>query len=371
MMTTLIKKVSLIAAAIFLYTSLFVVAEARAQDINGLENKTENALEQSTEGSGNGVQTTNGVDKDVVMCENLQTSVNKLITQLESKRDKSIQNYNKKIEKWNEDLEKLDQEGTDTSDVRADIATLEQKITKLETDYNIFIDSLVQAQTISCETPDVYFEALADALPNWKVVINDQKDIDLFIKDVITPKIKALKNGNVVALRCEKIALQFDKQIALLTKQKDSNSAIYEKRKEILLARMDKLDLKGADTSIPRAMITELDTKIADLATSHDDLIVKMQTAKDQECTDPVVYKESLKELKAEKKVINGEKRDINKFISDINKAIAEAKKSIPKNGNGNGDTDTEGNGNGNTEGNGSGNGDENGNSDENGNGNN
>lgn len=331
-MKTLIKKVSLIIAAIFLYTSIFAVTEARAQDINGLENKTENALEQSTENNGNGVQTTNSDDK--VMCEDLKTSVNRIIPQLESKRDKSIQNYNKKIEKWNIVLDKLDSEGTDTSEVRADIATLEQKITKLETDYNTFINSLVQAQTISCETPEVYFEALSDALTNWKPVINDQKDIDLFIKDVITPKIKVLKNGNVINLRCEKIALQFDREIVLLTKKKDSNTAIFEKRKETLLARMDKLDLKGADTSQPRAMIPELDTKVADLATSHDELIAKLQSAKDQECTDPATYKQSLKELKTEKKTINLEKKDINKFIIDIKKAITETKKAL-KNGNG------------------------------------
>jgi hypothetical protein len=337
-MKTLIKKVSLIITAIFIYTSFFAVTEARAQDIKGLKNKTENAVEQSSDNNGNGNQNTNGVDKDVAMCEDLKISVNKLIPQLESKRDKSIQNYNKKIENWNKDLDKLDQKGVDTSEIRADIATLEQKITKLETDYNTFINSLVQAQTVPCETPEVYFETLSNALSLWTPVINDQKDIDQFIKDVITPKIKAAKNGDVNALRCEKIGLQFDKEIALLTKQKDSNTAIFQKRKAVLLARMDKLDQKGADTSQPRAMVSELDPKIADLAASYDELIAKMQTAKGQECTDPAVYKQSLKELKAEKKDINLEKKDINKFISDINKAIAEAKKTIPKNnGNGNG----------------------------------
>jgi hypothetical protein len=341
-MKTLIKKVFLALSAIFLYTSLFAATEVQAQNINSLKNKAENATERTSETNGNGIQNTNGANnKDVALCENFKQSVDKLISRLKSKKDKSIQNYAKKIEKWNAELDKLDQMNVDTSEIRADIATLQEKITKLETDYNMLINSLVQAQAISCDTPEQYFEALSSSLSLWNPVITYQKEIDLFIKDVIAPKIKAaIKNGkdqDKIALRCEKIGLQFDREIALLAKKKESNTAIFEKRKEILLARMDKLDLKGADTSQPRAMLTELDTKVADLATSHDELIAKLQSAKDQECTDPVVYKQSLKELKAEKKDLNMEKKDINRYISDINKALADAKKALKKNGNGNG----------------------------------
>ena len=152
------------------------------------------------------------------------------------------------------------------------------------------------------------------------------------------------KEDTINELRCEQWSLRYDRQIAVLQAQKEHDVKIFEKRQEIILARLDKLDERGVDTSEPRGMVDQLQVKINELEGSYDNHISSMQQAQAESCDDWRDYRDTFLDLRGEhRNLINGKKREIQSHIRDINKAIREALREYR-----NGDRNKNGNGNAN-----------------------
>lgn len=150
-------------------------------------------------------------------------------------------------------------------------------------------------------------------------------------------------NSDALAKRCERIATQYDREIVRVNNQSDNMTRNVEKRRDNILARLDRMDERGVDTTEPRNKLSELDSVLESINSAHAQLASEIGTEKEKGCTDPTEFQSTLKELRKNRQELNKMRRDVNMLLRDVNKAIAVARKAA--NGNGNGNSSANGNG--------------------------
>lgn len=128
-------------------------------------------------------------------CQNIETRIETKIAKFHNNKERHVNGYKKAAERLQNLADKLDARGYDTSQVRADYQTLNQKILKFAQDYANFIAQLEETQQHACgQSEGAFKQALAEARDALKVVREDSLDIRNFYQTVVRPHVLDLKN---------------------------------------------------------------------------------------------------------------------------------------------------------------------------------
>lgn len=96
--------------------------------------------------------------------------------------------------------EKLTAKGYDTSDLKADLVVLDQKIKKFVTDYQAYVDKLKATKQYTCgESKGQYRTAFKDAKTALVAVRKDASDIRSYFVNTIKPDLIAIRAQKVNA----------------------------------------------------------------------------------------------------------------------------------------------------------------------------
>lgn len=132
-----------------------------------------------------------GVEKK---CETVIKRLDQRIDQYDKTKDTHLIKYKNTKDNFLALAERLDKKGYDTSKLRADGKTLDDKIATAAADYQSFIQKLEAAKQYPCQTSQGTFKkAMQDARTQLKVFHSDVKDIRNFFKTVIRPDLQAIR----------------------------------------------------------------------------------------------------------------------------------------------------------------------------------
>src|SRR3989338_8426934 len=116
-----------------------------------------------------------------VRCAAVLKRVEGRISQYEEDRDKHYARFDNFRDKVAESTDKAEAKGFNVTQLRTDIANLEDKISKLKTDYALFIEKLKNTRNFTCGHSQGEFQAsLKEAKDQLKIVKQDAEDIQKF-----------------------------------------------------------------------------------------------------------------------------------------------------------------------------------------------
>jgi hypothetical protein len=119
-------------------------------------------------------------------CEKVMTAVDASIAKFNDTKDKHISLYNNMKDKLAKIEAKLKEGGKDTTKLVADQKALDEKITKLASDYSTYITKLESSKDLACGKSDVPFKiALKDTKQLLEGVRKDAMDIRDYYKTTI------------------------------------------------------------------------------------------------------------------------------------------------------------------------------------------
>lgn len=133
-------------------------------------------------------------DKDK-RCTKLEESISKRVANFDNIHKAHQRQYELMKEKIAKVILEKAAEGKDVTKLRADLATLNEKIEKFNTDRVAFIDALKKTQVYACgDSQGAFKDALTDAQAKQKLVLADSKDIRNYYQTTIRADLKALRD---------------------------------------------------------------------------------------------------------------------------------------------------------------------------------
>jgi chromosome segregation ATPase len=127
-------------------------------------------------------------------CKNVETRISNRVNNFENNQamfQTVFGNMKARLERL---TARLDTAGADTSKLKTDIATINGKIDKLNTDYATFVDGLKQTQTLACgQSQGDFVTKLGDARKNLPLIQQDRSDIRNFFQATIKPDLLAIR----------------------------------------------------------------------------------------------------------------------------------------------------------------------------------
>lgn len=102
--------------------------------------------------------------------------------------------YTKLVERLNSLVSKLEAKEVDVTQLKSQIAVLETKIAKFNTDLAAYKQALSDLRTVDCATdPDAFKAALEVARSSRDTLITDATDIKTYVKDTIKVTLQAIR----------------------------------------------------------------------------------------------------------------------------------------------------------------------------------
>ncbi len=130
-------------------------------------------------------------------CEVIVKNIDQRIDQYSKTKDAHLMKYKNMKEHFLALADRLDKKGLDTSKLRADGKTLDDKIAKAASDYQAFIQKLTDAKKFPCGTSQGAFKtAMEAARAQLKIFHQNVQDIRSFFKTVIKVDLQALRAQN-------------------------------------------------------------------------------------------------------------------------------------------------------------------------------
>lgn len=135
----------------------------------------------------------------IANCEVITGNVDKRITNFENQKAKHVTGYKKTQAKIVALVDKMETQGYDVAQLRIDLVTYDQKITKFGTDFDTYITDLTQTKEFTCGRSSGEFKAkLAIAREQLKIVHDDAVAIRTYWSQTLKPEIEALKVISIV-----------------------------------------------------------------------------------------------------------------------------------------------------------------------------
>lgn len=129
------------------------------------------------------------------LCASVNNRIDNRISAYNNNKEKHLIAYKNIKERAAHLADRLDKKGYNTTKLRADGQTLNDKITKAAADYTNFITKLAQAKTQDCgNAQGVFRTTVKEALAILVTFRADVADIRVFIRTVLHPDIRALKS---------------------------------------------------------------------------------------------------------------------------------------------------------------------------------
>ena len=127
-------------------------------------------------------------------CKNVESRIEAKLNKYES-GNISVEDVHKRLKTRLGNLAtKLENNGIDASKLKSDLATLNEKIDKVASDYDAFILALKETKNYACgESQGQFREKLQAAKKLLVTVRKDRQDTRNFIVNTIIPDIKALR----------------------------------------------------------------------------------------------------------------------------------------------------------------------------------
>ena len=130
-------------------------------------------------------------------CENIAKAMENRISTFEKRQNYHVPAYDNLKSRLDTLVSKLDSRGYDVDDLRTEVATLGNKIAKLKSDYDVFLNKLNEIKNYADACTD-YKKAdvqtkLAEARALLKTIRNEDNDIRSYFKTVIRPDIAQIK----------------------------------------------------------------------------------------------------------------------------------------------------------------------------------
>ncbi len=128
-------------------------------------------------------------------CAALEENIDKRITNFDNTHKAHLRQYELMKEKIAKVILEKAAAGKDVTKLRADLATLNEKIEKFNTDRVAFIDALKKTHEFACgDSQGAFKDALTNAQAKHKVLLADSKDIRNFYQTTIRADLKALRD---------------------------------------------------------------------------------------------------------------------------------------------------------------------------------
>ncbi|MFA5076026.1 MAG: hypothetical protein WC480_01265 [Patescibacteria group bacterium] len=135
------------------------------------------------------------------VCKNTESRIAIRATRYKNNKERHAAVHNQIREKIQKLISRLQAKGYDVAKLNEDLATLDSKISKFGTDYEIYINQLTATQGYICgQSEGKFIAALKEANTYLKLVHQDSLDIRLFYQQTIRPDILALKEQIKAAL---------------------------------------------------------------------------------------------------------------------------------------------------------------------------
>lgn len=104
--------------------------------------------------------------------------------------------YAKLVEHLNSLVSKLEAKNVDVAELTSQIATLETKIAKFDTDLDAYKQTLSDLRILDCRAdPDAFKAALEAARAARDTLVSDAADIKTYVKDTIKVTLQAIRAG--------------------------------------------------------------------------------------------------------------------------------------------------------------------------------
>jgi len=128
-------------------------------------------------------------------CAAIEESISKRITNFDNTHKAHLRQYELMKEKIAKVILEKAADGKDVTKLRADLATLNGKIEKFNTDRIAFIDALKKTHEYACgDSQGSFKDALTNAKAKHKVLLADAKDIRNYYQTTIRADLKALRD---------------------------------------------------------------------------------------------------------------------------------------------------------------------------------
>jgi len=127
-------------------------------------------------------------------CSAVERRVEGRIKMYEENRDPHFARFEKFAERISMFADNAEDKGFNVTKVREDINILDEKIAKLENDYDAFIEKLKETRNFTCGHSEGRFkEALNESRAQLRVVREDVNDIKKFFREVIKSDLNDLR----------------------------------------------------------------------------------------------------------------------------------------------------------------------------------
>lgn len=128
-------------------------------------------------------------------CKNIETKIATRTNRYENNKAMTEKVYTNMQARMKRLLTKLKSSGADTSKFETDLKTLDEKITKLRTDYSSFIATLTQTKEFVCGKSEGEFKnKLEEARKVPETIKQDREDIKNFFQNTIKADLEEIKN---------------------------------------------------------------------------------------------------------------------------------------------------------------------------------
>jgi chromosome segregation ATPase len=123
-------------------------------------------------------------------CDKITKAMENRIENFEKRQNLHVPAYDNLKSRLDTLISKLESRGYDVSDLKAEVSTLEEKINKLDSDYNAFIAKLNEIKDYACDHTNAEVKVkLVEARALLKTVREDNLGIRNYFKTVIRPDI--------------------------------------------------------------------------------------------------------------------------------------------------------------------------------------
>jgi hypothetical protein len=182
MKTTLLSFITLLTVLTFVVPQ----AQARGDKMEAAKERMQEKREAKKE---------KREEKTDAACERMEERIANKITNFDNTHKMHVRQYEMMKEKIGKVILEMSAKGKDVSKLRTDLATLNTKIEKFNTDRVAFIDALKKTQEYACgDSQGAFKDALTAAQAKHKTVLADEKDIRSFYNTTIRADLKALRD---------------------------------------------------------------------------------------------------------------------------------------------------------------------------------
>jgi len=136
--------------------------------------------------------------QSIATCEIIGKNLDKRISNFERNKTKKVAQYTTIQKKLTKLITRMENEGYDTAAVRVSLVTLDQKIAKFESDYDVYLKDLSDTKEFTCKRSEGEFRAKLDiARAQLKLAQQDAVDIRTYWAKTVKPQIEAVKAPTV------------------------------------------------------------------------------------------------------------------------------------------------------------------------------